>query len=98
MTKDSLKPTREEVLAILAAASEQHPANLVGRDLSGLDLSGVDFKQANLTESRLLRTNFTRAKMFGVTLNKAIAREANFRGDAQCRSDPRRRPQQSDPP
>src|SRR5437899_5700045 len=37
--------TRDQVLAALAVATPQAPADLTGRDLSGLDLSGVDFKR-----------------------------------------------------
>src|SRR5205823_7853202 len=45
--------TREQVLAALAGASAQTPADFTGQDLSGLDLTGVDFKRANLTRCRL---------------------------------------------
>ena len=68
------KVTRAAVVARLAAASEQQPAELTGLDLSGLDLSRVDFKRANLSDARLVRTNLSGAQMFGVTLNRAIAR------------------------
>src|SRR3954463_4213017 len=70
------KLTRAAVVARLAGASEQQPAELAGLDLSGLDLSRVDFKRANLSDARLVRTNLSGAQMFGVTLNRAIAREA----------------------
>ena len=49
--------TREQVLAALAHATPQSPADFTGQDLSGLDLAGVDFKRANLTKCRLVRTN-----------------------------------------
>src|SRR5256884_6977959 len=42
--------TREQVLAALARATPQHPADFTGMDLSGLDLAGIDFKRANLTK------------------------------------------------
>src|SRR5438034_4839778 len=45
--------TREQVLAALARATPQHPADFTGMDLSGLDLAGIDFKRANLTKCRL---------------------------------------------
>lgn len=72
--------TREQVLAALADATGQAPADLSGRDLSGLDLSGVDFKRANLSKSRLAGANFSRAQMFAVTLSDAVASDANFSG------------------
>jgi uncharacterized protein YjbI with pentapeptide repeats len=70
----------EEVLAALARASEDAPADFSGHDLSGLDVSGVDFKRANLSRCRLVRTNFAGAKMFAVRLDDAVATEANFSG------------------
>src|SRR5207302_6909151 len=33
--------TREQVLAALARATPQHPADFTGMDLSGLDLAGI---------------------------------------------------------
>jgi uncharacterized protein YjbI with pentapeptide repeats len=72
--------TREQVLAALASATPQHPADLSGSDLSELDLSGVDFKRADLSRCRLVRTNFSRAQMFAVTLSDAAASEAIFTG------------------
>lgn len=71
---------REGVLAALARASEEAPADFSGRDLSGLDLSGVDFKRANLSRCRLVRTNLAGARMFAVQLDDAVATEANFSG------------------
>src|SRR5207237_9172328 len=56
--------TREQVLAALADATAQTPADFTGRDLSGLDFTGVDFKRANLTRRRLIRSNFTRPQLF----------------------------------
>jgi uncharacterized protein YjbI with pentapeptide repeats len=70
----------EEVLAALARASEEAPADFSGNDLSGLDLSGVDFKRANLSRCRLVRTNLAGARMFAVRLDDAVATEANFSG------------------
>lgn len=69
---------RDQVLAILARASAEHPADFSGKDLSGLDLSGVDFKRANLSKCRLVRTNFRSARLFSVTLTDADASEADF--------------------
>lgn len=71
---------RDQVLAALANATPQAPANFAGKDLSELDLSGVDFKRANLSRCRLVRTNFSQAQMFSVTLSDAEATEANFEG------------------
>jgi uncharacterized protein YjbI with pentapeptide repeats len=72
--------TRDQVLAALAAATPEHPANFVGKDLSGLDLSGVDFKRADLSRSRLVRTNLARAHLFSTTLTDAVATGADFTG------------------
>ncbi len=75
---DSSALTREQVVAALSAATDQTPANFAGHDLSGLDLSGLDFKKANLSHCRLVRTKFAHARMFAVSLDSAIAREADF--------------------
>jgi uncharacterized protein YjbI with pentapeptide repeats len=72
--------TRDQVLAALAAATPQHPADLTGKDLSGLDLAGVDFKRANLSRCRCVGTNFSKAQMFSVTLSDAMASQAVFAG------------------
>ena len=45
--------TRDEVLAALAAASPERPADLGGKRLSGLDLSGIDFGGASLRAAYL---------------------------------------------
>src|SRR3989475_452067 len=71
-------PTREQVLAALARATPQHPADFTGMDLSGLDLAGIDFKRANLTNCRLVRTNLAKAQLSSVTLTDAVATEADF--------------------
>src|SRR5256886_11345406 len=70
--------TREQVLAALARATPQHPADFTGMDLSGLDLAGIDFKRANLTKCRLVRTNLAKAQLSSVTLTDAVATEADF--------------------
>src|SRR5439155_1376455 len=72
--------TRDQVVAILARASPEHPADFTGQDLSGLDLSGIDFKRANLTKCRLVRTNFAKARLFSATLTDAVATDADFTG------------------
>jgi len=72
--------TRDQVLAALAAATPQRPADLTGKDLSGLDLAGVDFKRANLSRCRCVGTNFSKAQMFSVTLSDAMASQAIFVG------------------
>ncbi len=84
-TADSRAPqgerlTRDQVLAALARATPQAPADFTGKDLSGLDLSGMDFKRANLSRGRLVGTNFSKAQMFSVTLSDAVATEADFEG------------------
>src|SRR5207253_10983616 len=72
--------TRDQVLAALAVATPQAPADLTGRDLSGLDLSGVDFKRANLSRCRLVGTKLTKAQLFSVTLSDAMATGADLSG------------------
>ncbi len=72
--------TRDQVLAALAQATRQAPADFTGKDLSGLDLGGVDFKRANLTKCRLVRTNLAKAQLFSVTLTDAVATEADLAG------------------
>ena len=72
--------TRDQVLAALAAATPEHPASFVGKDLSGVDLSGVDFKRADLSRSRLVRTKLARAQLFSTTLTDAVATGADFTG------------------
>jgi uncharacterized protein YjbI with pentapeptide repeats len=72
--------TRAEVVAALGASGESRRADLSGTDLSGLDLSGLDFRRADLTASRLAGTNFSRAAMFGVGLDRVVATGANFDG------------------
>lgn len=72
------RPTRDEVLSVLATASERAPADLSGQDLSGLDLSGVDFKRANLSGSRLVGTNLRRARLFAATLRDVVATDARL--------------------
>ncbi|HVH10212.1 MAG TPA: pentapeptide repeat-containing protein [Gemmatimonadales bacterium] len=69
---------RDRVLALLAGATPEHPADLSGKDLSGLDLSGVDLKRANLSKCLLVGTNFRNAKLFAVTLSDADATGADF--------------------
>ena len=80
VTADSARLTREQVLAMLAAATPERPANLAGRDLSGLDLSQVDFKRADLTRARLAGTNLSGARLFAVTLTDAVATGADLHG------------------
>src|SRR5438445_11701971 len=53
--------TRDQVLAALAVATPQAPADLTGRDLSALDLSGADFKRATPTRFPLLQTACVKA-------------------------------------
>ena len=72
--------TRDQVLAALRAATPEHPASFVGKDLSGVDLRGVDFKRADLSRSRLVQTNFAGAQLFSTTLTDAVATGADFTG------------------
>ena len=71
--QQGLKPTRDQVLELLRAASETAPANLSGLDLSGLDLEGVDFRRADLSRSRLVGTRLSGARLFAVKLTEATA-------------------------
>jgi uncharacterized protein YjbI with pentapeptide repeats len=77
---DSGPLTRAQVVERLNAATDDHPANFTGADLSSLDLSGLDFKRANLSNAKLLRTKMMHAKMFGVRMDSAVAREADLTG------------------
>jgi uncharacterized protein YjbI with pentapeptide repeats len=74
------KPTRDQVLALLAAASEGAPVDLSGLDLSGLDLEGTDFRRADLSRSRLVGARLRGARMFGVKMTDAVATGAVLAG------------------
>jgi uncharacterized protein YjbI with pentapeptide repeats len=74
------RPTRDQVLALLGAASERARPDLAGLDLSGLDLAGVDFQRADLSRTRLVGTNLTGARLFGVKLSDATATGAVLAG------------------
>lgn len=76
----SVRLTRDEVLATLARATEQAGADFSGRDLSGLDLTGIDFKRANLSRCRLVGSNLAGGRLFAVTLSDAVATDADFSG------------------
>jgi len=72
--------TRDEVVAILEAATENSPADFTKFRLSGLDLSGLDFKRADMRWARLNHTNLSGAKMSGVNLDLAWLIGANLEG------------------
>jgi uncharacterized protein YjbI with pentapeptide repeats len=72
--------TRAQVMAILAGASDAHPADFTGHDLSGLDLSGLVLNKANFSDCRLVGTKFVNAKMFAANLDRAVAQHADFSG------------------
>lgn len=57
---------REEVMAVLATASPDQPA-----DFTSQKLSGLDFKQAVLRLARLNKTNLTNANLKGANLMRA---------------------------
>jgi hypothetical protein len=44
--------SRAEVVALLAAATPEQPAQLADKGLNGLDLSGLDLSGADLSRSR----------------------------------------------
>jgi len=72
--------TREHVMEMLGAASEQRPADLAGKDLSRLDLTGVDFKRANLSGANLSATIMAGANLFGANLTGARLTGADLSG------------------
>src|SRR3989475_7186970 len=72
--------TKAEVVAILAGASEEAPADLSGRDLSALDLGGLDFKRAKLAGANLAATNLAGARLFGADLTAARLPRADLSG------------------
>src|ERR1700722_17432515 len=77
---DSGALTRAQVVAALKAATEAHPADFSGHDLSDLDLSGLVLARANLSGFRLAGTKFVNDSMFAVNLDHAIAPRADFTG------------------
>ncbi|HEX8375796.1 MAG TPA: pentapeptide repeat-containing protein, partial [Geminicoccaceae bacterium] len=68
--------TREQVAAILAAATPERPADLHDRSLNGLDLSRLDLSGADLRWARLNRADLRGAKLKGAHLELAWAIEA----------------------
>lgn len=76
MDPNALKrPTREEVMAILADGG-----NLERRNLQGLDLSGLDFSGANLAHALCAKTSFRDCRMDGADFTFTLANEADFTG------------------
>jgi mxaC protein len=72
--------TRDQVLALIAAAGSDGGADLTRKDLTGLDLSGVDFKHADLFAADLSGANLARASLAAANLNRAILRGSDFAG------------------
>src|SRR5438874_10921310 len=64
--------SRDDVSAMLAAASPDRPADLAGRSLAGLDLSGLDLRRAKLAGADLYGAKLVGADLRGAGLSGAI--------------------------
>ena len=76
--------SREEVIALLEAATAEQPAKLADMGLNGLDLSGLDLSGVDLSRSRLNRVNLKGAVLRGAKLDLAWLIEADLE-DADLR-------------
>src|SRR5437667_12330018 len=77
--------TVEQVRAMLAAATQEKPADLSGKSLDNLDLSSLDFKRANLSGANLFGAKLDGANLSGANLSRATLdlawiMRANFTG------------------
>jgi uncharacterized protein YjbI with pentapeptide repeats len=61
----------EQVREILAAATQERPADLSAKSLDNLDLSNLDFKLANLAGSNLFGAKLDGADLSGANLSRA---------------------------
>ncbi|MBA2492400.1 MAG: pentapeptide repeat-containing protein, partial [Gammaproteobacteria bacterium] len=68
---------RARVDKVLAASSQESPADLINQNLTDLNLSGVDFSGANMRSITLNGSNLADADLSGVTLDLAIAPGVN---------------------
>jgi uncharacterized protein YjbI with pentapeptide repeats len=75
---DSARLTRAAVLARVAAATNDHPADFSGANLSSLDLSGQDFHFAKFVGANLDSVNLSHANLQAANFNHATARGADF--------------------
>ena len=76
--------SREDVIALLEAATAERPAKLADMGLNGLDLSGLDLSGVDLSRSRLNRVNLKGAALRGAKLDLAWLIEADLE-DADLR-------------
>ena len=76
--------SREDVIALLEAATAERPAKLADMGLNGLDLSGLDLSGVDLSRSRLNRVNLKGAVLRGAKLDLAWLIEADLE-DADLR-------------
>ncbi len=72
--------TREDVAALLAAATPNQPADLGKKRLNRLDLSGLDFSGANLRSARMNGANLAGSSFDGAVLSQAWLLKANLAG------------------
>jgi len=72
--------TREDVLAVLEAATPGPPSALVDKSLNGLDLSGLDFSGIDLSRARLNRANLKGTVFKGAILDLAWMIDADLEG------------------
>ncbi|HMB75034.1 MAG TPA: pentapeptide repeat-containing protein, partial [Kiloniellaceae bacterium] len=78
MTEASL--TRDEVVALLDAATKNAPADLSGLWLNGLDLSGLDFTGVNFRATALNGTNLSGAILDRAALSQSWMIGADLTG------------------
>jgi len=64
--------SRVEVVAALAAATQERPAEFAGKSLEGLDLSDLDLRRARLTGANLYGAKLVGADLRGVDLSGAV--------------------------
>jgi uncharacterized protein YjbI with pentapeptide repeats len=72
--------SREDVIALLDAATPGQPVPLADMGLNGLDLSGLDLSGADFSRSRLNRVNLNGAVLKGAKLDLAWLIEADLEG------------------
>lgn len=77
---DSAPLTRAVVIARMAAATDDHPADFSGANLSSLDLSGQDLHRANFSGANLNGVNLSHAKLQAANFDHASAKGADFTG------------------
>jgi uncharacterized protein YjbI with pentapeptide repeats len=78
-------PTRDDILAAIAARESLAERDLAELDLAGQDLSGLDcrqaiFRKANLKGANLRKANFAEADLTEADLSEADVTDANLDG------------------